>query len=163
MTDERINKLRSKLKYLEDSEIEKEIKANSDSLKTDKDIEKIAKEIYQKRGINYQKINNNILNNFIYGIQQFVNIYKEKDKKTRRLMIFDLIYMLVLLILIKIPFILVKDISYEYITLLISNQIISKLWDLLFLIVYTVTVICTFIVLMNSFNSKYVRNINKEK
>ena len=163
MKDERINKLRGKLKYLEDIEIDKEINNNSDKLKTDKDIEKIAKEIYHKRGINYQKINNNIFNNFMYEIQQFVNIYKERDKKTRRLMIFDLIYMLALLILIKVPFILVKDISYEYITLLISNNIISKIWDVIFLLIYTATIICTFIVLMNNFNSKYIKMNKKEK
>ncbi len=160
MEDKRIIKLRGKLKYLEASEIEKEIKANRDKLKTDKEIDKIAKEIYHKRGINYQKINNNIFNNFMYEIKQFVNIYKEKNKKIRRLMIFDLIYMIVLLILIKVPFILVKDISYEYIALLISNNIISKIWDLIFLIIYTITIICIFIVLMNNFNNKYI--INKE-
>ena len=159
MEDKRIIKLRGKLKYLEASEIEKEIKANRDKLKTDKEIDKIAKEIYHKRGINYQKINNNIFNNFMYEIKQFVNIYKEKNKKIRRLMIFDLIYMIVL-ILIKVPFILVKDISYEYIALLISNNIISKIWDLIFLIIYTITIICIFIVLMNNFNNKYI--INKE-
>ena len=73
-------------------------------------------------------------------------------------MIIDIVYFVILLLLIKIPFDLVRDIGYEYLEMLSTNNTLYTLWNLAFLLIYTITLICTAIVLIKNFNSKYVNN-----
>ena len=54
MKDDRLKKLNNELKYLTDSERQKEILNYNNALENDNvDIKNIAKEIYLKRGIEY--------------------------------------------------------------------------------------------------------------
>ena len=70
-------------------------------------------------------------------------------------MILELIYILLIVILLKIPFDLVNDIGYEYIEILSTKQLYYNLWNIGFLILYTITFIATAIVLLRNFNEKY--------
>ena len=71
-------------------------------------------------------------------------------------MILDLIYMFLVIILVKLPFNLVRDIGYDYILIASKSTLIENLWYLLFLVLYTITALCIFIVLARGFNKKYL-------
>lgn len=156
MKNERIKKLEAELKYLLDDERKKEIENYNSMLDTNKvNIKEVAKEIYHKRGINYDKLNKGFLNNLTNTINELSTTFKNKDSATKRKMIIEIIYIVILLILIKVPFDLVRDIGYDYIELLSTNNLYYTLWNLIFLLLYTGTIICTFIVLIKNFNNKY--------
>ena len=84
-----------------------------------------------------------------------MNIFKTKDSKTKRKMLVEIIYIILLLLLLKIPFDLVRDIGYDYIELLSTNNLYYNLWNIAFLVLYTITIFCTFLVLLKNFNNKY--------
>ena len=150
MIDEKINKLKRELRFLVPSEITKEITKNKKRLKT-KSVKEVAKDVYLKRGIDYTKINNNIIN----LIENISNTFQGIDKQTRKKMIIDIICMVLILLLVKIPFNLVRDIGYDYIEILSKNTLLYNLWNLLFLILYTITFLCAFILFIKNINTKY--------
>jgi len=154
--ENKITELEKELKYLTKEALEKEIENNKNKLENkDVNIKKIAKEIYLRRGLDINKLNRNITSNLINDINTFFNSFKGKDKTIKRKMIIDIVYLIILIILIKLPFDLVRDIGYEYIELLSTNNIFYTLWNLAFLLLYTITAICTFIVLVKNFNQNY--------
>lgn len=156
MKEERIKKLEVELKYLLDEEKKKEIANHETMIDTNNvSIKEIAKDIYAKRGIDYSKLNKGFFNNFVNTISDLSTVFKNKDSATKKKMIIEIIYIIILLLLIKIPFDLVKDIGYDYIEMLSTNGLYYNLWNLAFLLLYTVTIICTFIVLIRNFNNKY--------
>lgn len=154
--ENKINELEKELKYLTKEALETELKNNKNKLENkDANVKNIAKEIYLNRGLDINKLNRNITSNLINDISVFFNSFKGKDKTTKRKMIIDIVYLIILIILIKIPFDLVRDIGYEYIEMLSTNNIFYTLWNLAFLLLYTLTAICTFIVLVKNFNQNY--------
>lgn len=155
--NEKKQKLEKELRYLLKDVRDEEIKKYSSNLENE-DVKVIAQKIYNERGIDYSSLDTGLLNNISKTITDLMNVFKGKDKQTRNKMILEIVYIVVLLILIKIPFDLVKDIGYEYIALLSQNHVISILWELAFLILYTIVIVCTFIVLIRNFNAKY-RNV----
>lgn len=155
--NEKKQKLEKELRYLLKDVRDEEIKKYSSDLENE-DVKVIAQRIYNERGIDYSSLDTGLLNNISKTITDLMNVFKGKDKQTRNKMILEIVYIVVLLILIKIPFDLVKDIGYEYIALLSQNHVISIFWELAFLILYTIVIVCTFIVLIRNFNAKY-RNV----
>lgn len=156
MKEKRIKELRLELKYLEKDVIDEEIKKHNKELEKD-NVKDIARMIYHERGIDYNLINRNIFNRLIYEISSFVNLFQNNDKKIRKRMIIEVLYILLILILIRIPFMLVEDICFDYINLLTTKGIVIKLIHLLFLVIYTITIICSFIVLNRTFIKKYIK------
>lgn len=160
MKDDNIKKLNNELKFLTDAERQKEIANYNVALESNNaDIKAIAKEIYLRRGIDYAKLNKGLFNNIINTITDLSTIFKNKDSKVKRKMIVEIIYIVLVLLLLKIPFDLVRDVGYDYIDLLSTNNTYYVLWNVLFLVLYTITIFCTFIVLIRNFNNKY-KNIN---
>jgi len=150
--EERIKQLEKELKYLTE-EVKKEEIANYKLLLEDQsiDIKKIAEEIYLKHGLDIRKINvkfNNIIENII-------KLFETKDKKVRKNMFIDLAYIIVLLLLLKIPFDLIRDIGYEYIKILSTSRGYSTLWNVGFLLLYTITIISSGVILLKNFVNKY--------
>ena len=88
-------------------------------------------------------------------IKELSNNFKNKSNKTKSKMIGEIIYIILFLLLLKIPFDLVENIGYDYIDLLSINNFYYFLWDAFFLILYIITFFCTFIVLIRNFNNKY--------
>ena len=156
MKEDRIKRLSKELKYLTDIEKQKEIAYYNNVLENnDVNIKDIAKEIYLRRGIDYNKLNRGIINNIINTITDLTTVFKNKDSKTKGKMITEIIYIAIILLLLKIPFDLIRDIGYDYIELLSTNNLYYNLWNIAFLILYTITIFCTFIVLIKNFNAKY--------
>lgn len=156
--DEKIKKLEKELKYLTNTAIKEEIDANKQKLENnDINIKLLADEIYLKRGVDISKLNRNLTGNLINDLNSAFNGFKDKDKKIKNKMILDIVYLVILIILIKIPVDLVRDIGYDYIELLSTSSLYYNLWNLAFLVIYTILAICTFIVLIKNFNNKYVK------
>jgi len=156
MREEKIKILERELKYLTEDERKKELELNKNKLENENiDIKEIVNEIYLNRGLDISKIKKGIFESFGDSLNEMISLFKNKDKKIRNKMIVEIFYMIILLVLIKIPFDLVRDIGYEYIELFSTNSIISILWNLSFLVLYTITIVCSFIVFVKNFNKKY--------
>ena len=156
MKEKRAKELKNELNILLKEEVEKELILNDSKLEDEKiSVKDIAKEIYLKRGIDVSKINKGLINNLIDNISELSNLFKNKDKKTKNKMYLEIVYIVLLLILMKIPFDLVRDIGYEYIELITTNSLFYTLWNFAFLLLYTITLICSIIVLIRNFNKKY--------
>lgn len=156
MKDERIKKLTKELKNLPESEIQKEIAYYDTALESENaDIKAIVKEIYTKRGMDYSKLNKGIVNNIVNTINDFIDVIKNKDSKVKGKMLIEVFYIIILLILIKIPFNLVRDLGYDFIPNLLTNNLYYKLWNTAFFIIYIITFICTLILSITNFNNKY--------
>ena len=166
--EEYLKKLEKELRFLTKEEFNKEIDCYNkffsseeekgitftetmNSLGTPKEL---SKKIYLKRGIDPTKLKGSFVNNIITSIVNIINAFKN-PKNPKKKMIIDLIYMVLLIILVKLPFNLVRDIGFDYIFLASKSPLIETLWYLLFLILYTITAICIFIVLARGFNKKY--------
>jgi len=156
MKEKRVKELKNELNVLLKEEVEKELILNDSKLEDEKiSVKDIAKEIYLKRGIDVSKLNKGLINNLIDNISELFNLFKNKDKKTKNKMYLEIVYIVLLLILMKIPFDLVRDIGYEYIELITTNSLFYTLWNFAFLLLYTITLICSVIVLIRNFNKKY--------
>ncbi len=152
----REEKLFKELKYLKNDIRNSEMESAKEKLDNPKiPIKEIAIEVYDRRGIDYNKLEKGSFNNIETLVSDFSNSFKGKDKKTTRKMILELIYILLIVVLLKIPFDLVNDIGYEYIEILSTKQLYYNLWNIGFLILYTITFIATAIVLLRNFNEKY--------
>ncbi len=156
MKEENIKKLDKELRYLIKEERVKEINNYDLVLTNDKpDIKKIAQEIYLRRGIDYKKLNKGIFNNLMETITEFGTLFKSKKSDVKGKMIRDIFIMVLLLVLLKIPFDFVRDIGFDYIDVLTTNNTFYTIWNLAFLVLYTIVFVCTFIVLIRNFNNKY--------
>ena len=158
MNEEKLLKLSKELKYLLKSEREKELIKCKNKEYENSNVINVAREIYASRGIDYNKLHKDFFNNLVDTVTEFLNIFKGKDKKDKRNMIIEVVYMVILLILIKVPFDLVKDIGLDYIEIFSTNNVLRMLWQLAFMLLYTVTLICTLLVLLRNFNKKYRKN-----
>lgn len=156
MIEKRKKALLKELKYLTSDVQTKEIELNKKALENENvKIKDLAQEIYVKRGIDIKKIQGGFLLALTDEITTFSGLFYNKDKKVRNKMIWELLYIVILLVLIKIPFDLVRDIGLDYIEIITTKELYYNLWSLLFLILYTITIICSFLVLIRNFNQKY--------
>lgn len=155
MKEQRIKELRNLLKYLIDFEIDKEIELNFSKLEDKNvDINKLACDIYLQRGLNINKIKKTN-KTLVERINDMIELFKIKDKNTKKKMFVDIIYIMLVIILVKIPFDLIRDIGYEYVEIISTKTLYNNIWNLIFLIMYTITIISIFIAFLNNFNNKY--------
>lgn len=155
MKEEKLKKLEHELRFLQTDERKKELASYEAGIEGNVKVKDLAREIYQKRGIDYSKLKGGIFDNVGDTVTEFGTLFKNKTGDTKRKMIIDIIYIVILSVLIKVPFDLVRDIGYEYIELLSSNGTVFTLWRLAFLLLYTIVLLCTIIILIRSFNKKY--------
>jgi len=152
--EENIKKLEKELRFLTDEARKEEIEKNKQLL-SNSNIKELARNIYISRGLDITKLKGSFTNNLMEELNNFFNSFRNKDKETKRKMVIDIVYLVLLIILLKIPFDLVRDIGYEYIEMLSTNNLFYTLWNLAFLLIYTITIICVFVVLVRNFNNKY--------
>ncbi len=156
MIEKRKKELLKELRFLEENAKNQELELNKEALANESiKIKDLAKEIYAKRGIDFTKLKGSFLNTLTNEIYQFSSLFYNKDKGIRNKMILDLLYMIILLVLVKVPFDLVRDIGLDYIEIITTKTLYYNIWSLIFLILYTITIICTFLVLIRNFNNKY--------
>lgn len=156
MIEKREKQFKKELEYLTKEELGKELSLNKNNIEnTNIDLKTLAREIYAKRGLDVSKIKKGFLNSLVDELTKFSSLFYEKEKGTKGKMILEVVYIVILLVLLKIPFDLVRDIGLDYIMLMTTKTIYSNLWSFILLILYTITIICTFLVLIRNFNKKY--------
>lgn len=172
--DEFIFKLKSKLDVLDEQtfnyEIENFFQKHNDELKENKSLEEIIKEsggiteiaknILKKHGINPEKVL--IKKNFISQkleelfdvIHRVVEAMSKNKAKENIKIIVDLLILVFLIALLKIPFILIQNIG-ESLLIYFENSLIVEIWALLIDLLYILVAAITFI---NVF-TKWFKNI----
>lgn len=161
---EYLNKLKSELYYLTKEELTKEIdcydkyfsnKLESEVITSLGTPKELAKKIYIKRGIDPSKLKKNFINNISESFVNLNSAFKNKKNDTK-LMVIDILYMFIILVLIKFPINLVRDIGFSYLDILTKNSTLELLWNLGFLVIYTIVGISVFVVLVRNFSKKYL-------
>ena len=172
--EEFVRKLKIKLDILEDDVFNDEINYYLDIINTKQNenqteeeiiksfgnINDIAKKILEKHGINSQKVltkSNFVTEKFaeIFDvIQRVINAMSKNKAKENIKIIIDILILLLLISLIKIPFILIQNLG-DSILLYLENPLIVEIWALIVDLLYILVAIITFV---NIF-TKWFKNI----
>ena len=144
--DNFLKELKYQLRYLTKEALEEELKNNHDYNSPPEDI---ANNIYQKRGLNIKVARKS---SFLDSVATIIEAFKDKKNISNLLGFF--LYVFLLIILIKIPFSLIRDMISTIFNVFFSNEIISTIWDLTFELLYAITAILIFI--------KFIKNKAQE-
>lgn len=142
-----IKELRSQLRYLNKNVIDEELENYNNLESYDLNPVDIANSIYQKRGLNIKVTKKT---KFLDSVSTIIDAFKSKDKKIILDIILFFIYVFILIILIKIPFIYIRDMISTIFNNIINNEILYTIWNLAFEILYAITAILIFIKLIKS-------------
>ena len=111
------------------------------------DPEDLVKAIYLSHGLDYKKLftaklsGRGIKNSF----KNFFSIITGNDKKKLRNALFNFLYIIVLIILLKIVFIFVRDLGSSMFADFVSSNKVGKIYDLSFEILYVLVALIVFI------------------
>ena len=137
-----LEELKYQLRYLNNKAKEEELKNYENLQDYNLKPEEEANKIYQKRGLNIKVTKKT---SFLDAVSTIIDIIKTKNKKSVLDIVLFFIYMFILIILIKIPFIYVRDIISTIFGVLITNNILGTIWNLTFELLYALTAILIFI------------------
>ncbi len=137
-----LKELKYQLRYLNNKAKEEELKNYENLQDYNLKPEEEANKIYQKRGLNIKVTKKT---SFLDAVSTIIEIIKTKNKKSVLDIVLFFIYMFILIILIKIPFIYVRDIISTIFGVLITNNILGTIWNLTFELLYALTAILIFI------------------
>ena len=149
--EEFIKELKYQLRYLNKDIQEEELKNYENIENTNLKPEEVANTIYQRRGLNIKVTKKTSL---FDSLSTIINAVKSKNKKVLLDLLFFFLYMFILIILIKIPFIYVRDIISTFFNVLVNNDTLYIIWNLLFELLYAITAILIFI--------KFIQNKAKD-
>ena len=144
--------LKYHLRYLNKEAIEEEIKNYENIDFTKEKPEDIANIIYKKRGLN---INVTKKSSLFASISTIIDALRSKNKKTITDILLFFLYMFILIILIKIPFIYIRDIISSIFTVIINNDTIYVIWNLSFELLYAITAIIIIIHMLKNKAKNY--------
>ena len=163
-----VDYLNTKLIYLVDSEKNKEIdkyvsvidnyikmgQTETDAVASFGDPNDLVTAIYLSHGLDYKKLytGGTSFKGFKGALKRFFNIISGQDKKEAKNAILYVLYLILLVILLKIGFILVRDTLSTMIEDLLGNGIINKIYYLSFEIIY---VLCAILVFVKMFTKKF--------
>ena len=146
MTEEKYKKeLKKYLNYLPKDKVYEELNKYNDFKDLDPVLE--ANKIYAKYNLKHRITKNMSLK---HAIEIIIDKAKTQDKEILKNLIKFFLYLLVLLIVIKIPFIYVRDMLSTMISALSSTENIYTIWGLSFEIMYAITTILIFIKLIKT-------------
>ena len=137
-----LKELKYQLRYLNNKAKDEELKNYENLQDYNLKPEEEANKIYQKRGLNIKVTKKT---SFLDAVSTIIDIIKTKNKKSVLDIVLFFIYMFILIILIKIPFIYVRDIISTIFGVLITNNILDTIWNLAFELLYALTAILIFI------------------
>lgn len=137
-----LKELKYQLRYLNNKAKDEELKNYENLQDYNLKPEEEANKIYQKRGLNIKVTKKT---SFLDAVSTIIDIIKTKNKKSVLDIVLFFIYMFILIILIKIPFIYVRDIISTIFGVLITNNILGAIWNLAFELLYALTAILIFI------------------
>ena len=163
--------LDKKLCYLVEPEKEKEIskytsvidnyinmgQSETDAVSSLGDVDALVTAIYLSHGLDYKKLNGS--DGAISGDNNpFKNFYKlitSKDKKTAGNALLYFVYLILLVILLKVVFILIRDVSSSVFNDVISSPKFNKIYSLCFDLIY---IVCAIILFWKLFKKKFGNN-----
>ena len=140
--DKFLKELKYQLRYLSKEAMEEELKNYENIDNYDLKPEEIANNIYQKRGLNIKVTKKT---SFLDSVSIIIDAIRKKDKKIITDVILFFLYVFILIILIKIPFIYIRDILSSIFSILTTNDILYTIWNLAFELLYAITAILIFI------------------
>ena len=152
--DKYLKELEKRLKYLNSEQKSNEIFRISNELDNGgivKDISQEIEDIYKKYKINPLKkeknANNKILNKFDKigkSFENFYNSFIKYDSKNKIIIVRDLIIIILLVSIFKIPFLVLENVLFSFFHNMLSVKIIN-LFNNLVEILYVIFAIITFI------------------
>ena len=142
-----LKELKYQLRYLNKETIEEEIKNYENLSDYNLKPEEEANKIYQKRGLIVKVTKKTSL---FDAVSIIIDAIKCKDKKIITDLILFFVYIFILIILIKIPFIYIRDTISSIFSVLVSNDILYTIWSLTFELLYAITAILIFIRLIKN-------------
>ncbi len=136
--EEFLKKLERRLKFLTDEAKKEELKKYENLNNYDLEISNEVNKIYEARGLNI-KINKDL--SLIEAIGIIIDKLKIRDKKILGDIILFFVYLLLFIILIKIPFIFVRDMISSIFNVLVTNETLYTIWNLAFELLYAIAAI----------------------
>ena len=140
--DKFLKELKYQLRYLNKESQEEEIKNYENRKDYNLKPEEEANKIYQKRGLNIKVTKKT---SFLDSVSIIIDAAKEKNKKVLIDLLLFFLYVFILVILIKIPFIYIRDTISTMFSIVISTEILYTIWNLSFELLYAITAILIFI------------------
>ncbi len=140
-----IKKLNKYLNHLTIKEKKEELEKYQNLDNYDLNPIEIANNIYQKRNIKY-RVTSHI--KLFEATNIIINNFRKKDQKITQNIILFFLYLIVLLIIIKIPYIYVRDMISTLFTEALSNDLYYTIWALTIEFAYAATTIIIFIKLI---------------
>ena len=137
-----LKELTYQLRYLNEEAKKEELKNYENLSDYNLKPEEEANKIYQKRGLSVKVTKKS---SFLDSVATIIDVIKNKNKKQILDIILFFVYMFVLIILIKIPFIYIRDTVSTIFNVIITNDTLYTIWNLAFEILYAVTAILVFI------------------
>lgn len=139
--------LKYQLRYLNKETIDEELKNYENLPDYNLKPEDEANKIYQKRGLNVKVTKKTSL---FDAISKIIDAIKSKNKKIITDLVLFFVYIFILIILIKIPFIYIRDTISSIFSVLVNNDILYTIWSLAFELLYAITAILIFIHLIKN-------------
>ena len=137
-----LKELKYQLRYLNKETKQEELKKYENLEEYNLKPEEEANKIYQNRGLNIKVTKKT---SFLDSVSTIINAIKSKNKKFRTDILLFFIYMFILIILIKIPFIYIRDTISTIFSVLVTNDLLYTIWNLSFELLYALTAILIFI------------------
>lgn len=140
--EEFLKALRKNLKWLSKQEREEELVYYENRDNYDLDPIIIANEIYQKRGLKISLVKKI---KFLDAVNNLINSLQSKNKEKLKKVLLFFLYMFFLIIIIKIPFIYIRDMISNIFIDTFKNNNTYTLWALSLELLYAITAILIFI------------------
>lgn len=116
-----LKELKYQLRYLNKETIDEELKNYENLPDYNLKPEDEANKIYQKRGLNVKVTKKTSL---FDAISKIIDAIKSKNKKIITDLVLFFVYIFILIILIKIPFIYIRDTISSIFSVLVNNDIL---------------------------------------
>ena len=168
-----LKKLRKELSFLTKKELEKEVlyyinqidssnESDIEVIKSFGSMDKIVKEVCKRQGIDEKKVKEEKQNwfvNFYNDLIGLSNILKNSNGQKRMKLIVDILLLIVITCVLKVPFIFIRDLGDRLTEALFkSNVTILAIWGLVIEFVYVIIALTFF---AKTFK-KWFTNLEKE-
>lgn len=146
----------------------KEDKNEETIIKKMPSVEDVIKKAYDEHGLNYQKVNknNNIfkrkLEELFSIINHMVEVMSKNDFQSNMKIIVDIVILILFICLIKIPFILVRNLG-ESVLQYFKTPIFLNIWGLVIDIAYIIIAIMIFINIFTKWFKDIKNTFNENK
>lgn len=154
-----LKSLRKNLSFLEKEELESEVLLFINKIDSSKEpdekviksfgsMDDIVKEVSKKHGLNYKTVGKkeNWFKKFYNELVDLSTILKNSDGKKRTKILLDLLLLIVVTCVLKIPFIFVRDLGDQLVETILNNDItILAVWGFVIEILYVIVALSFFI------------------